>query len=264
MKEKLIEPMVSVLTTSYNRSSFIAAALESVLSSSYRNFELIVVDDCSTDSTVAVAKKIAASDERVRIYINDSNQGDYPNRNIAASYAKGKYIKYLDSDDIMYPHCLEVMVNAMEKFPGAGYGLSAAGYEEQPMPLMKDPRQTYLEHFGTKKHFDRAPGSAIILKEAFDKIGGFSGKRMIGDFELWLKMSCHFPLVVFQRDIVWDRTHSGQERQSDYAKEYDRLRSAVLTDALEKAECPLSKEEIDEIKRRIKREKLKKYIKKIV
>jgi glycosyltransferase involved in cell wall biosynthesis len=89
-------PLVSVLMTSYNRQDYIAEAIESVLNSKYQNFELIIVDDGSKDQTVKIAQEFAEKDKRIRLYINEKNLGDYGNRNKAASYATGKYIKYLD------------------------------------------------------------------------------------------------------------------------------------------------------------------------
>lgn len=260
----LMPALVSVLTTAYNREKYIADAIESVLASTYTNFELIIVDDGSTDNTVKIAKSYEAKDKRVKLYVNEKNLGDYPNRNKAASYASGKYIKYLDSDDIIYPHGLEVMVRSMEQFPVAGFGLSASGYEEAPMPLIKTCKESYIEHFSSKNHFDRAPGSAIIRKDAFDAVGGFSGKRMIGDFELWLKMSCHYPLVVFQRDLVWDRMHSDQERQSDYAKKYEQLRNEVLESALSSIDFPLSDDELKQIRKRLKKKQAKNLVRKFL
>lgn len=257
------DPLVSVLTTAYNREKYIAEAIESVLASTYANFELIIVDDCSTDKTVQIVRSYEAKDKRVRVYVNEKNLGDYPNRNRAASYAKGKYLKYLDSDDIIYPHGLEVMVKSMEQFPEAGFGLSAAGYDSSPMPLLRTSKEAYWEHLISKNHFDRAPGSAIILREAFNRIKGFSGKRMIGDFELWLKMACYYPMVVFQRDLVWDRTHKNQERQTDYAKDYDTLRKEVMNTALEYEDCPLSKEEVSKFKSILNRNRFKKTVKKL-
>src|SRR4051812_47750099 len=92
-------PLVSVLMTSYNREKYIAQAIESVIASTYSNLELIIVDDCSKDSTVSIARSYAENDKRVKVYVNEKNLGDYPNRNKAASYATGKYLKYVDADD---------------------------------------------------------------------------------------------------------------------------------------------------------------------
>jgi glycosyltransferase involved in cell wall biosynthesis len=80
-------PIVSVLMTSFNREKYIAEAIESVLASTYKDFELIIVDDVSTDATVAIAEKYAKQDGRIKVYKNQNNLGDYKNRNRAASYA---------------------------------------------------------------------------------------------------------------------------------------------------------------------------------
>ena len=69
-------PLVSVLMTAYNRGKFIAEAINSVLNSSYTHFELIIVDDCSTDNTVVIAQSFAAYDNRVKVFQNEKNLGD--------------------------------------------------------------------------------------------------------------------------------------------------------------------------------------------
>ena len=250
-------PLVSVLMTAFNREAFIASSIESVLNSIYPNFELIIVDDCSKDNTVAVAGEYMKKDNRVHVYVNETNLGDYSNRNKAASYAKGKYIKYVDSDDLMYPYCLYMMVKCMEQYPEAGYGLSAVGNPDAPYPLCVSPKEAYMEHFGGYGHFDRAPGSAIIKKEVFDAVGGFSGKRMIGDYELWLKLSMKYSMVKMPRDLFWDRRHAGQESQSGYSKQYADLKQQVLNEALSNKDCPLSKVEIDNIMSKVKKKAMR-------
>src|SRR5436853_5775843 len=108
------KPLVSVLMTAYNREQFIGEAIESVLSSTYKNFELIIVDDCSGDSTVSIAKDYGRKDSRIKVYVNEKNLGDYQNRNKAATYASGKYLKYADSDDKLFPDGLNYCVRVME------------------------------------------------------------------------------------------------------------------------------------------------------
>ena len=248
-------PLVSVLMTAYNREGFIAAAIESVLSSSYPHFELIIVDDGSKDRTVAIARGYAAKDARVKVHVNEQNLGDYPNRNRAAEHAKGKYIKYLDSDDLLYYYGLDVMVNYMERFPDAGFGLSSsAAVDNAPFPMSIGPRQIYLEHFGPFAHFDRSPGSAIIRLDAFRAVGGFSGKRMIGDYEFWFKIARKHKMVKLPFDLYWYRwSHGEQETATAYARQYPALRREVLMEALQHPDCPLSKEEVDQVLQTIAR-----------
>lgn len=257
-------PLVSVLMTVYNREKFLPEAIASVIASSYKKWELIIVDDQSTDNSVQIARDYAERDQRISVYVNEKNLGDYPNRNRAASYAEGKYIKYLDSDDVMYPHCLQVMVDAMEQFPEAGFGLSAMAEPERPFPVCITPKQAYLEHFGHYAHFNRAPGSSIIRSEVFEALGGFSGKRMIGDNEFWFKIGSKYPLVKFQRDLVWDRTHLGQESKTEYANRYEILRKTVIKEALQSQTCPLEKNEIDRLMKQMKVRKLIHRMKKLI
>lgn len=233
-------PLVSVLVTSYNRALFIGATLESILSSHFTDFEVIVSDDASSDATVDIARAFAAQDDRVQVHINERNLGDYPNRNRAASLARGRYIKYVDSDDIIYPHGLTVMVDGMERFPEAGFGLSSHPDPVKPYPALSTPHEIYLEHFKGFGHFDRAPGSAIIRRDAFERAGGFSGRRMIGDNEFWLKIARNFPLVKLPAHLYWARKHEGQESGSDYARRYAEMRREVFEAALEHPDCPLS------------------------
>src|SRR5450631_1699837 len=128
------KPFVSVLMTAYNREKYIAEAIESVLASTYTNFEFIIVDDGSVDTTVEIARSFELKDSRVKLYINEKNLGDYPNRNKAASYAKGKYLKYLDSDDMIFKDSLLKMVNAIEKYPDAAMVMMWAYDDPVPEP----------------------------------------------------------------------------------------------------------------------------------
>jgi glycosyltransferase involved in cell wall biosynthesis len=246
-------PLVSVLMTSYNREKYIAEAIESVLVSTYTNFELVIVDDCSRDKTVSIAKEYAAKDNRVKVFVNEKNLGDYPNRNQAASYARGKYIKFLDADDLIYYYGLEVMVNYMERFPHAGFGLGSFLDDYNPFPHCISPKQIYLEAFSGFNHFDRAPGSAIIKLDVFKHVGGFSGERMIGDYELWFRLARYYSMVKLPIDLYFNRLHEEQESRSAYAKQYPALRKKILRQALAHPDCPLNATELNNVKQFIRR-----------
>ena len=257
------QAFVSILMTAYNREKYIALAIESVLTSTYENFELIIVDDCSKDKTVEIAKSYAQKDSRVKIYINEKNLGDYPNRNKAASYANGKYLKYVDSDDIMYPHCLEVMTACMEKFPEAAFGLSSIADIDKPYPYCISPRGIFLESFNGYGHFLRAPGSSIIKKEIFDKIGGFSGIRQVGDFEFWMRISLHHSMVKMPVDLYWSRLHSDQESKVNSEKEKQKLRLELVKKIFAEEKVPLNEEEKRKIIESFNKKVIGRIVKKI-
>jgi glycosyltransferase involved in cell wall biosynthesis len=107
-------PLVSVIMPVYNASKYVEEAVASVLNQTYQNFEIIVVDDGSTDNTKFEVKKIR--DQRVRYIKLQKNKGGSNARNIGIKRAKGEYISFLDSDDILYPDKLEIqMKNIINK-----------------------------------------------------------------------------------------------------------------------------------------------------
>jgi len=249
------KPLVSVLMTAYNREKYIAEAIESVLASTYQNFELIIVDDVSTDRTIAIATEYATRDPRVRLYHNEKNLGDYPNRNRAASYAKGEYMKYLDADDVYYPWCLEVEVNLMEQHPEAHYGLDSLDQDpNKPFPIMLNPREAYYRNFFERSIFQKAPSSLIIRTDIFRAVGGFSGIRMVGDFELWLTLSKKFNVLLLPLGMVWCRVHAEQEssliRSSSLVVFWY---SVTAIRQLAAGDCPLTEQECQELIARVKR-----------
>ncbi|MBJ7879164.1 glycosyltransferase family 2 protein [Gelidibacter salicanalis] len=239
------EPLVSVLMTVYNREKYISEAIESVLLSTYTNFELIIVDDRSKDNSLSIAKSYESKDQRIKVYLNEQNLGDYPNRNQAASFAKGKYLKYVDADDMIYPHGLEVLVYYMEQFPEAGYGLCSLPQDKlQKYPFLLLPKQAYQRHYFQQQLFHKAPLSAIINREVFNKMGGFTGKRMLGDFEMWNLLSQKHAVVLMPQGVVWYREHDEQEMTDHRNNPMEPFKYILLAEELiAKEGCPLNEEE---------------------
>lgn len=212
-------PVSSYLVTVYNRESYLEACVESILCSSDSDFEVIVVDDASKDRSVAIADSIARFDSRVHVHRNETNLGDYANRNRAASLAKGKYLKYLDADDLIYPHSLELMVEAMERHPEAALGLSLNQIDpDQPYPFLSSTGEVIRNHFRGRSVLGVGPSASIIRRDAFEEIGGFSGRQFIGDAELWLKLAERWPVVSLPPALVWWRRHEGQQMNLEMSR----------------------------------------------
>jgi glycosyltransferase involved in cell wall biosynthesis len=203
---------VSILTTVYNREKYIAACIDSVMASTYQDWELIIVDDVSSDGSVSIAQRYEQKDARIKVYVNEKNLGDYPNRNKAASYAKGKYLKYLDADDLIYPRGLEVMVHTMEQFPEAGLGISQKVAEDvKPYPFLMEPKETFRREFLKRGVLGLGPTGTIIRRDAFETLGGFTGTRYIGDTEMWYKIALTYPVVKMEDNLIFWRQHDDQE-----------------------------------------------------
>jgi glycosyltransferase involved in cell wall biosynthesis len=238
-------PFVSVLVTVYNREAYLAACLESILASSWNDFEVVVVDDRSTDGSAAIAAEYASRDPRVRLHQNDRNLGDYPNRMRAAELARGRYIKYVDSDDLIYGHSLAIMVEAMEAHPAAGFGLSHSSPEDdQPYPWMLSPPDAWKKEFLGSGCLSCGPSGAIIRRDAFFEAKGFRDWGVLSDIDLWYRLSARLPVVLLPPGLVWWRRHEAQEFVRDDADMFYLEKGLSLAvDALTSAGGPLSQSE---------------------
>ncbi len=232
-----------MLVTVYNREAYLAESLRSILASTYEDFEVVVVDDRSSDRSVEVAREIEASDPRLRVIVNEQNLGDYGNRMKAASLACGKYLKYVDSDDLIYPHGLQVMVGSLDRYPDAAVGLAHSMPEDvSPYPWQLSPEEAYRKHFLGRGCLSCGPTGAIIRRSAFESIGGFHQQwDVLSDMDLWFRLAALHPIVLLPPGLVWWRRHEGQEFTKDGAVT-DYVQRGFELDMLHlrAPSCPLS------------------------
>jgi len=232
-------PKISVLVTVYNRELYLEQCLRSILESTFVDFEIIVVDDHSADRSPEIAQDFAAADSRIRFYVNDSNLGDYPNRNKAASHAAGEYLKYVDADDALYPDSLGLMVRSMERWPDAALGLSWNVINPpRPFPFVSTPRELYVAHYLGTSLLGVGPSAAIVRRTAFEAISGFKNVQFVGDSDLWLRLGRRWPTVSLPPALVWWRRHDDQQVSLELTKpeilnvRYSMERSAALDNDL--------------------------------
>ena len=114
MKSKA--PMISVVIPMYNSKKYIQQAIDSVLEQTFKDAEIIVVDNYSTDGSYELCKKTYANDKNVSILRNQENRGVAFSRNRGISEARGKYVAFLDSDDVFLPYALELLYNTAEQY----------------------------------------------------------------------------------------------------------------------------------------------------
>ncbi|HSP31152.1 MAG TPA: glycosyltransferase family A protein, partial [Halomonas sp.] len=138
---------VTVITPVYNGERYLEQAIESALGQTYRNFELILVDDCSSDQSTRIIRQ-HLSNERIVFLQNEKNMGVAASRNHALKFAKGDLITFLDQDDIWLPNKLVLQVSAIEKHPDIG--LLHAGYAriDPSGELLSSYRQLPPDRFG--------------------------------------------------------------------------------------------------------------------
>ena len=124
-KRKVVDGLVSIIMPSWNTERFISETIQSVIDQTYQNWELLIVDDCSTDNTDEVVASF--KDDRIKYFHNEKNSGAALTRNRAMREAQGEWIAFLDSDDLWMPEKLEKQITFMKE---NGYTLSFTEYEK--------------------------------------------------------------------------------------------------------------------------------------
>ena len=182
--------MISVVIPLYNKEKAIIATLQSVFAQTYTDYELIVVDDGSTDNSLNVTHSFVNSFTHpsfVRI-IHKENGGVSSARNRGIKEAKGDFIALLDGDDLWEPTFLEEQVNCYKWEQGMGDGYR--GYVE--------------DYFGTKHNDLFCSSSVVIRKVAFSVVGGFDERIDYSeDLDMWYRIILHFPVVFYDKILVY-------------------------------------------------------------
>lgn len=235
-------PLVSVLMTVYNREMYIAEAIESVLQSTYSNFELIIVDDCSKDKSVAIANSYAAKDKRVCVVVNEQNLGDYPNRNKAASFATGEWMMYVDSDDKMNADGIEQCVRVMQQYPGKVFGMYYKP-KTKTEPFYLDGKTAIITHLYKEQFLSVGPGGTILNRKFFNEIGCYPEKYgPANDMYFNLKAAAAAGVVLLPFDYFFYRIHDGQEQNNQFSYLYNNYK--YTRDALKEIDMGLSPKQV--------------------
>lgn len=187
VEQKRIKNLVSIIMPSYNTGAFIEESIQSVLNQTYSNWELIIVDDCSTDNTLEILEKI--NDDRIIVLKNDKNSGAAVSRNKALKKAKGQWVAFLDSDDLWYPQKLEKQLSFMKR---NGYYFSYTNYEE----IDVEGNRTGVKVTGPKRITKTGmfnycwPGCLTVMYDT-EKIGliQIADVKKNNDYAMWLKIS---------------------------------------------------------------------------
>ncbi len=236
--------MFSVIIPLYNKEKYIHKAIESVLNQSYTDFELIIVDDGSTDSGLLIVQK--KTDKRIRI-IRQNNAGVSNARNNGAKNAKFELIAFLDADDWWDPQFLEEMLNLHHKNPTAAI-YSSAYFKVKNTKLSQSKNnlntnyQGVINYFKVYSSFWWMPitcSNTIIKKSIFNEFGGFNEQLKFGEDQfLWLNVALKYqvyysnkPLAFYNQDV--DTTNRAVGAKKKWKKEEHFLFSLKQFDLIE-------------------------------
>ena len=208
--------LVSVFILTYNTGQFLAQAIESVLNQTYQNFELIIIDDCSTDDTAQILHRYQTHPQ-VRIYHNLTNLGISPSWNIALRLCQGEFIAKLDADDFYEPGQLETVVAFFEEHPEAGLVFSGLtlihpdGHQEIEVMFPHSwvrPRESFLSIL-LDRCIIRAP-TVFVRRVCYEKLGGVVEEmKLHSDWEMWVRVAANYPVGYIARRLASYRLSYG-------------------------------------------------------
>ena len=234
-------PLVTVVTVTYNSSAYIRDAIQSVLAQSYWNIEYIIGDDCSTDDTWKTIEEY--KDSRIKVYRNEANLKEYANRNKALSLATGKYLIFIDGDDIIYPHGLEFMVPMLEAFPDSAMAIMCPYNSKIIYPIELEPHDLIVAEYFHKTFLDTAFTNTFFRTDILKGYGGLSEKYASGDTYIRLKIATENRCLLINDNLTWWRETPGQASKK-LSKTVDGfLQGYYLKMEMLDEKCPLTSEE---------------------
>ncbi|MGY1720107.1 glycosyltransferase [Blastococcus sp. SYSU DS0552] len=222
-------PLVSVLVPTYNGERFLRRALESALTQTYRDIEVIVGDDGSVDGTAEILAAVEASDPRVRVVRREQNVGAFDNTAGLVGEARGEYVKYLLHDDLLAPECIETLLAGIRSRPGISMAFSHRAIvdaEEAPIPgrqpalLSDQPGVITGERLGSAvlESCRNVIGevTTVLFRRADIDLGSLyrlDGRRLQAnaDVALWLRLLSRGDAYYSPRTLSSFRQHSGQQ-----------------------------------------------------
>jgi len=216
-------PKVSVFIPVYNTEKYVGQAIESILNQTYKDFELIILDDCSTDKTYEIAQSYSKKDTRIKLYRNDNNLGMMPNWIKGINLCNGKYFGKLDADDYWMPETIETSVKILDENPKVG--LVCGKYKlvdekgkitDTSVPeffLNKELNILELVNLGPRdmlKYNVLRQGIGLMRRSVFEELGTFKLFDS-ADTEMWYRIGCNYEIFcvnkVLQHHRIWPESY---------------------------------------------------------
>lgn len=224
-------PLFSIVVPTYNRRVLLEETLQSILKQTFSDFEVLVIDNCSTDGTEEFM--LAFNDPRVRYFRNNRNQERAYSRNRGLSLAQGTFCTLLDSDDVMYPHCLQKANDFISANPDAMFFHGFYDIIDQHGAKIKDVRIEPI----TNAYQQLCEGNFIsciavfVRTTLFERFKFSEDVNMIGseDYEIWLRILAEYPVHRIESVMCGMREHRGRSVYTNMYANLEYQRRKVLS-----------------------------------
>lgn len=235
----MIKTMVSVIMPTYNRGYVIRRAIESVLDQTYKNIELIIVDDGSTDNTSSIVKTY--QDDRIHFITYQKNRGACHARNTGLESVNGEYVAFLDSDDVWYPDCLEYAINELSKGPSNLGGIigrvEMLDDEQNVLVYPNDLSEMIGESSDNRPLINEmliynvmTMPAVVIKRECIDRIDGFDENlSRLQDWDFYLRLLVESGYVFVFRNHLFAKVYKQKDSISNDWSAFWRSRFRIIS-----------------------------------
>lgn len=217
--------MVSIIMPAYNSERYIKDSIQSVIAQSYIDWELIIIDDCSTDRTLQIIEFYEKSNEKIHCYKNDINLGVAESRNQGILLSSGEWIAFLDSDDCWHPEKLEMQMKFAEDNQAEFLFTGSSFINEKNQTLdYYLPAPKVIEFHELLKQNVISCSSVLIRKELVQQYPMKNAARMHEDFAVWLQIlrECHICAYGIDKPLLLYRISMG-------SKSGNKIKAAIMT-----------------------------------
>lgn len=220
ISDLMTQPQITVALPVYNGEQYIAIAIKSVLTQTFSDFELLILDNCSTDHTLEIIRTF--SDPRIRLIVNPENLGMIGNWNLAVSLATGKYIKILSHDDLLAPSCLAEQIDGFLKYPSQNIGIvtckkriiNESGAVVMPgfglfgLTRIINGRRAIKKSIRAGRNIIGEPSVVLLDTKLLRSSGDFEQPQFTPDIKMWFKILKQSNLLFVNKSLASYRISS--------------------------------------------------------
>lgn len=216
------EPLVSIVLPVYNGERFLGISIESCLKQTYKNWELLIIDDGSSDGSEEIARDYSRKDSRIRYYRNPENLKLPKTLNRGFSLVKGDYLTWTSDDNYYRPEAIEKMVSALGK-TGAGFTFTACSIIDEYGVTVSVNRAPKDYHHAIWD-YDFVGACFLYTREVYETIGDYDSDMFLcEDYDYWLRIFACFNVEYIDEDLYAYRQHGGALSQTHRYEQYEML-----------------------------------------
>ena len=219
--------LISIVLPVYNGERFLRASIDSVIAQTYQNWELLVVDDCSTDATAAIVREYVQQDSRIKYFKNEVNLRLPRNLNRGFSLAQGNYLTWTSDDNVFRPTALEKMYNALKTDPEAQFAYASCDITDEEDHVIE-----YMMLYPgiEKRAVGQNPVGACFLytRKVYETVGEYDPDALyVEDFDYWQRIFMRFKVVPIYEILYSYRSQKGAltftRKQETYARTLEKV-----------------------------------------